>query len=213
MALIGGKKDGRVSNQMYIFIENESLDRPIEAPSHATEKGLPLTDHVKRNAQTLSIDGCIVGKNYKKQIEQIQAWQNSGTIVEYIGQNVFDKGIITSFTTDHPNTINSVKFSMEIQEIRVASKAVYTTVKVYKAPLQQVQKNNTSEEVYHTVKAGDCIWALVVTGPYKNLKPHTGLDPWPRCNWCMEHNQSAFSRPGDFRTLQIGKRILVGYRN
>ena len=206
MALIGGKKDGRVSNQMYIFVESESLDRPIEAPSHATEKGLSLTDHIKRNAQTLSISGYIVGKNYKKQIEQLQAWQTSGTIVEYIGQNVFDKGIITSFSTDHPNTINSVSYSMELQEIRVASKPVYTTVKVVKAPQQQVEKKNESNELWHIVKSGDCVWNLL----YRDYK---GQVKDANCDWVMEHNLSAFSTPYDFRTLQIGERILLGYKN
>lgn len=191
-------------NNLYIFIDSESIAREIEAPEHATEKGLPLTDHVKRKPLELSISGHIVGKNYKKTISQIYDWQKAGTLVKYVGQNSFSNAIITSFDTEHPNTINDVKFSMEIKEIRIARKPIYTTVKVKKkAPTQQIKKNNTSNEVWHKVKSGDCVWNLL----YRDYK---GQIKNPNCQWVLDHNRSSFN-PG-FRQLIIGSKLLLGYR-
>lgn len=194
MATIGG---------LYIFIIDESINRTVESTEHATEKGLPLTDHVKRNPIELSISGHILGKNYKKIIDQIYTWQKNGTLVSYVGNNSLSNVIITSFDTEHTNTINDVSFSMSVKEIRISQKPVYTTIKV--APVQQVQKNNTSNEVWHTVKKGDCVWNLL----YRDYK---GQIKNPNCDWVMKQNLSAFSRAYDFRTLQIGKKILLGYR-
>ena len=196
MALLGN---------LSLFVTDESINRTVESTEHTTEKGLPLTDHVKRNPLELSISGHIVGKNYKKTIEQIYAWQKSGTLISYVGNNSFSNAIITSFDTEHPNTINDVTFSMSIKEIRVSQKPVYTTVKVVRAPVQQVQQNNTTSEVHHTTKKGDCVWNLL----YRDYK---GQIKNPDCNFVMEHNSSAFSRPGDFRTLQIGRNLLLGYK-
>ena len=74
---------------------------------------------------------------------------------------------------------------------------------------QQVSQGD-NKNVYHTVKKGDTIWTLVTT-TYKSLYPrYTNI--MQKCNWVMSKNPDAFSRKGDFRTLQIGKRILIGYR-
>ena len=196
MATIGG---------LYIFVTDESINRSIDATAHATEKGLPLTDHVKRNPIELAVSGHIIGQNYKKTIDQIYTWQKNGTLVSYVGNNSLSNVIVTSFDTEHTNTINDVPFSMSVKEVRISQKPVYTTIKVVRAPVQQVQKNDSSNEVWHTVKKGDCVWNLL----YRDYK---GQIKNPNCDWVMEKNLSAFSRAYDFRTLQIGTRILLGYR-
>lgn len=193
-------------NNLYVFVAEESINRSIDSTEHATEKGLPLTDHVKRNPIELSISGRIIGENYKKTIEQLYDWQRSGTLVAYIGKNSFSNAIITSFDTEYTNTINDVPFSMSIKEIRISQKPVYTTVKVVRAPVQQVQQNNSGgggNEVWHTVKKGDCVWNLL-------FRDYKGQIKNPNCNWVLEHNKSCFN-PG-FRQLIIGSKLLLGYR-
>lgn len=71
-----------------------------------------------------------------------------------------------------------------------------------KAGTQQVSKG-TGSAVYHTVKKGDTVWGLV-NNKYSNLS--TSIE------WVLEHNPSAFSRKGDASTLQIGAKLLMGYR-
>lgn len=57
--------------------------------------------------------------------------------------------------------------------------------------------------VYHTVKKGDTVWALVNKN-YKSLGKS--------CQWVIDNNPNAFSRKGDPTTLQIGKKLLMGYK-
>ena len=67
----------------------------------------------------------------------------------------------------------------------------------------QQTKGGSQSAVYHTVKKGDTVWALV-NGKYKHLGKS--------CQWVIDKNPSAFSRKGDATTLQIGKRLLMGYK-
>lgn len=59
----------------------------------------------------------------------------------------------------------------------------------------------TETKVYHTVKKGDTVYALV--NKYKTGKS---------CQWVIDNNSNAFSRKGDAKTLQIGKKLLMGYK-
>lgn len=70
------------------------------------------------------------------------------------------------------------------------------------AGTQQV-KNGSGSAVYHTVKKGDTVWTLV-NKKYKNLGKSV--------SWVINNNPKAFSRKGDASTLQIGKKLLMGYK-
>ena len=67
---------------------------------------------------------------------------------------------------------------------------------------QQV-KNGKGTAVYHKVKKGETVWGLV-NNKYKSLGKS--------CQWVINNNPKAFSRKGDARTLQIGTRLLMGYK-
>lgn len=68
------------------------------------------------------------------------------------------------------------------------------------AGTQQVTTGSRTA-VYHRVKKGDTVWALV--NKYKAGKS---------VSWVISNNPSAFSRKGDATTLQIGKKLLMGYK-
>lgn len=70
------------------------------------------------------------------------------------------------------------------------------------AGTQQISKGSGTA-VYHTVKKGDTVWALV-NKKYANLNKSV--------SWVINNNPGAFSRKGDATTLQIGKKLLMGYR-
>lgn len=70
------------------------------------------------------------------------------------------------------------------------------------AGTQQV-KVGTETAVYHTVKKGDTVWALV-NEKYK----HLGMT----VTWVVNRNPNAFSTKGDATTLQIGAKLLMGYK-
>lgn len=65
---------------------------------------------------------------------------------------------------------------------------------------QVTQKSN--KPVYHTVKSGDTIWSLV-TKKYKSLGKSS--------QWVIDNNPKAFAKKGKANTLQVGKKLLMGY--
>lgn len=79
------------------------------------------------------------------------------------------------------------------------------------AGTQQVTSNtNTSPSttasptpVYHKVKSGDTVWALV-NKQYKSYNK--------TCQWVIDNSPDAFSRKGDASTLKVGAQLLMGYK-
>lgn len=199
-------------NNLYVFVEDEDVGREIDATEHPVEKGINITDHVNPKAITVSLRGRIVGSNAANTIQLLQTMMRTGVLVKYVGRSTMSNAIITSFNTSHPNTIHGgCSFTCEIKQVRIAQSAYKAnkntkTATKSKTGTQQKTVKSTSKAVYHTVKKGDTVWALVAAskGPYKSL----GMS----CDEVMKNNPNAFSRKGDFRTLKIGAKLLVGYR-
>lgn len=210
-------------NGLYVFVTSEELSMSVDVTEHVVESGIDIADHVRRRAFTLSISGEIVGHNADSINSQLKKIHNSGAVVKYAGRNITTNCIITEFSTGHPNTIwGGCEFSMTLKEIRTAATSYKATVstaktssKSKKTSTKQVTKKSKVTWVYHTVKKGDTVWALVAASkaPYKNLKrPAINGKKYSACDWVMQKNQSAFSKKGDFRTLQIGKKLVMGQR-
>lgn len=153
-------------NNYYVFVETEDVSRGVEVSAHPVEKGLNITDNVKRSPVTISLDGEIVGNNAQTTLSALESLHQSGQYVKYTGRNILKNAIIESFDTGHPNTITGgCSFSMKLREIRVAKSAY---VKEQKTPpslrkptvngTQQVQSNTNQK--YHTVKKGDSLWNI-----------------------------------------------------
>lgn len=207
-------------NNMYIFVIDEDVSYGVEATSHPVEYGIDITDHVRRKPCTVSLSGEIVGKNASNIMKSIVAIHQKGALCKYVGRTSISNCIIEDFSTSHPYDVwGGCKFSMKLKEIRTAGRGATSkklVVKVtVKAGTQQVTSKSSTNYVTHTVKKGDCVWNLVAASnaPYKNLKrPAINGKSYSACDWVMQMNQSAFSRKGDFRTLQVGKKLKVGVR-
>lgn len=200
-------------NNLFVFVESEDLAHDVESSSHPVEQGVDITDHIQRTPPEISISGKIVSYGDTKAsdvLAQLKKMQLGGSLINYIGRNSCTNMQIQSFSTSHPNSVwGGCDFRMTLKEVRIA-KPAYVAEQVNNGGTQQITQGENNN-VYHTVKAGDCVWSLVITGAYKSYDPKYSK-PMDKCNWVMEQNPDAFSRPGDFRTLQVGKRILVGYR-
>lgn len=156
-------------NGYYIFVENEKVSRDVEVSSHSVEKGLDITDNIKRSPITISLSGLIV--DYKNSngatVTAKTVYQNlinlnaKGLYVKYEGVNSISKAIIEKLETENTNSAyGAYSFSMDIKEIRIANSA-YVAPKVQstkKSGTQQVTGNNGKR--YYTVKRGDCLWKI-----------------------------------------------------
>ncbi len=198
-------------NNNYVLVETESVSYATDSTSHPVEKGIDITDHVRRQPITLSVSGKIVDTKKKKSkdiIADIQKLQKAGSLIKYVGRISLGNLQIQSFSCDYSNkTWGGCDVEISLKEVRIAKSAYDAT----KSKSNQKVSKGDGNKVYHTVKKGDCVWNLVVSGPYKNLKP-TYSQPMQKCNWVMSQNPNAFSRKGDFTTLQIGKKLYVGNR-
>lgn len=67
----------------------------------------------------------------------------------------------------------------------------------------QQTKTGSKKAVYHTVKKGDTVWALV-NKKYKNLGKSV--------SWVISNNPKCFSRKGDASTLKVGSKLLMGHK-
>lgn len=209
-------------NDLPIFVEEEELVEDVEGSSHPVETGIAPTDTIKRTAMELSISGTIAGYmtgygfiaagSIRSQLRQLK---NSGAIVTYNA----DDGLISSMQIINfssrrtPDAVGAYTFDMTLKEFRGVKNSYVEPVKDGGKQQVDTEKKDSGEEVWHTVKKGDCVAALVAEpkAPYKSLtRDGAKSGYWGACNWVMEKNPSAFSRKGDFRTLQIGKKILVG---
>lgn len=207
-------------NGIYIHVTDEKLQLDNEVSSHPVEDGIDITDTIKPKPPVLSISGKIVDygsvKSYTA-LAMIKKLKEQGSLVTYSGRNLLGNMQITSLTTSHPNTNSGgADFDMELQECRIVTTAYVDPEKntVKDGGKQQVDKGE-NKAVYYTVKKGDCVWNLVVAAaaPFKTLlRPKIDGKSYSACNWVMKNNAKAFSRKGDFRTLQIGAKLLVGYR-
>ncbi len=153
-------------NEYYIFVQDEDVRRGVSISSHPVEKGLDITDNVKREPMVISITGEIVGTNATKVMNKITTLHQKGNYVKYVGRNILKNAVITSFDTSHPNTIyGGCSFTMEITEIRVAKTPLVVkkkNKKKTKSGTKQVtkkSKKNTTVKKY-TVKRGDTLWAI-----------------------------------------------------
>ena len=156
-------------NNQYIFVENEKASRDVDVSSHPVEKGLDITDNIKRSPITISLSGLIV--DYKNSngatVTAKTVYQNlinlnaKGLYVKYEGVNSISKAIIEKLETENTNSAyGAYSFSMDIKEIRIANSA-YVAPKVQstkKSGTQQVTGNNG--KWYYTVKRGDCLWKI-----------------------------------------------------
>ena len=152
-------------NKLYVFVQDEDVQRGVEVSQHPVEKGLDITDNVKRSPVVIKIKGEIVGKKAKDTLKKITKLHQKGSYVKYTGKNVLKKAIITSFNTSHPNTIwGGCSFDMEITEIRIAKSPVKTTKKGKKTKggtkqVKKKSKKKTKNRMYK-VKKGDTLWSI-----------------------------------------------------
>lgn len=199
-------------NNIYIHVTDESVNRNIKSTDHPTEKGIDITDNVKREPVTLSISGKIVDTDTLKSHEalaKLYDLENKGSLITYSGRNILKNMIIQSFNSNHPYTnAGGLDFDMELKEVRIAQSAYSTnqnsgkTKAEEKAGTQQVSQGD-GNAVYHTVQKGNTVYTLVNKN-YKELGSTV--------QWVIENNPNAFSRKGDPTTLKVGVKLLMGYR-
>lgn len=191
----------------YLFVKEESVSSDIEVSEHPVEKGLDITDNVKKNPLTISLSGEIVGKNAAKKVKKIRTCHRKGKFVTYIGKTILKNAIITKFDVSYTNTIwGGCNFDMELKQIRLAEspykkKTKKKTASKKKSGTKQIITLKTGK-IYHTVKKGET--ALSIARQYRSQGCTV--------SFLMNHNSHVPKVKGDWRTLPIGAKVWVNTR-
>ena len=131
-------------NNLYILVTSENISRSSQIPQHPVEKGLPITDNVRKDPKSLSISGKIADtKAYKAKdiIDKLEAFKDNGTLIKYCGINNLGNYLISSFNTTEDNkTWGGADFDMELVEVRI-TKSAYDPSK-QKSAEKEKQANN-----------------------------------------------------------------------
>lgn len=157
-------------NNYYVCAEEEEVTRGVDVTQHPVETGIKITDNVKRQPITLSLNGKIVSvgntsaTTISKAIEDLHI---NGKLVKFQGINTLSDALITNFKTKSTAEISGgFIFEMEITEVRIAKSAYKASAKTSTTTKQVTTKKTTTKnetpKKYHTVKYGDCPWALAV---------------------------------------------------
>ncbi|NMH83266.1 LysM peptidoglycan-binding domain-containing protein [Heyndrickxia coagulans] len=143
----------------------ETFTNSVEVTSYPTEKGLPITDNVKRQPKTFNITGKILAKTNAeatKIYNALEKKQNAGTLVTYVGRTTAKNVVIVNMAPTYDSTIsNGMSISIDLQEIRIA-KSPYVKKKTTKkkSGKKSTSKTKKTTKVYHVTKKGDCYWKL-----------------------------------------------------
>ena len=138
-------------NNIYVLVESEDIDRSTQVPQHPTETGYPITDNVKKEPKPLSISGKIADTKTlkaKEIIEKLEAFQDKGSLVKYVGVNILGNYLIKNFhTTEDSKNWGGANFDMELVEVRIAKSAYNPEKSSQQSAEKDKQLNNPTLEI------------------------------------------------------------------
>ena len=143
-------------NNIYIHVTDETVNRTVESTSHPVEKGIDITDTIRRQPITLSLTGEMVDygdMTAATVLRLVNSLQREGSLISYRGRNVIDNLQIQSFNSTHPNTIhNGLSFTMELKEIKLVQSSYNGDQDEQSKAEDEENKTNPVIEVGDTVK-------------------------------------------------------------
>lgn len=153
-------------NGIYLFVADEKVKKNVDVSTHPVEKGLEISDNIKRAPITIDIAGEIVGDKAKLYADAITNLMYSGSFVDYSGCTIIKNAIIEDFNTSYSNTISGgYSFTLKLRELSVATDS-YVGAKASDTKLRQPTQNGTQQiqkvsyNSYHIVKKGDTLWNI-----------------------------------------------------
>lgn len=145
-----------------IGVINEDSDFAVEATSHPVEKGVNITDHVKRELETFSMTGKVTGVNAAKAEAYFKNQMYGGKPVVYVGRSRLRNVLILNFKkSQHGKIANGFEFSVTLQEVRVAKSSVVRKATQSKGTQQKKPASKpASKNTYYVVRSGDTLWDI-----------------------------------------------------
>ncbi|WP_100488552.1 phage baseplate protein [Sporolactobacillus pectinivorans] len=168
-----------------LLIESEKLNTSVQATAYPVDSGEPITDHVQRQPQTLTLDGFILSDTgYKTQLQYLRDCLNKGTLLHYTGRCIATNVIIISIDDSRTADVgNGSALSIQLQYIRIVKEQWTATKAKAKTQKKTVGKKKKtikkkSSKVYVKVKSGNTYWGMMMK--YGTLvSTLEKWNPWP----------------------------------
>jgi len=165
MELVGTSKLA----DLLIHVTNEEAIIDADIPTHKTETGIDLTDHVERKPIVVRLTGILIRPTEDRQeslIKKLEAIENKGRLVVYEGRRIYKNMLMSNLNIKaHSKIMNGYEFTLTLTEVRIGKssyvqpKTKATTSAVESAGRKQTA-NAKESPLYHIVKRGDTYWAL-----------------------------------------------------
>ena len=143
------------TRKVYLFVSEEDNQTSISASEHSVEQGMDLTDHVRPDAESVSLRGIISGSNYKSIVSLIKKWEKAGRTVNYSGRTKLSQCLIDDFAPSYSKDIqDGCQFTMVLRKIRIARPAYVPATAAQPqeakpaadAGMQSVEANNPEDQ-------------------------------------------------------------------
>lgn len=144
-------------NNYYVHVIEENVTSGIESTTHPVEKGLDITDTIRKNPKEISLTGKIVRVGSMPANAIVVGLENlmqNGSLVKYSGRNCVVNMQIQSFNHSYSNTIEGgCDFDMILRVVRIAQPSYKSASK--KSNGKNDKTATTPKKT--TIKVGDTV--------------------------------------------------------
>lgn len=130
-------------------ITKVSMPESSTTTDHALEDGEQITDHVKSNPITITLNGIMLDEAEEK-VLKLREYREKGEIIDYDYMTALKHVVITDFSRDYSVDIkDGYAFTMTLKQIRVAKVAKFVSMPV---PVKQQTKEVSKKGRQQTKK-------------------------------------------------------------
>lgn len=199
---------------IYLFVEEEECESPVEVSEHPVEVGVALTDHVQQKPAILRLQGQIFGAEAEDDLARLQSWQRSGAVCRYIGQRNMAGVQIQSLSCRYTHkSAKGCSFNMVLREVRIASTMLETGL-AYSGNMEvrfvngqgvdRIVNLAPERERYHRLWPGETLQLLAAQ--YRSQ----GVRYEALCTLNAGRDIFAAGQQGNFDKMRAGAEILLG---
>ena len=136
-------------------VSEERSDYVADITEYPIEGGNQISDHAALRPVTLAVDGVVAGPSAAGVLATVRSWQENRILVTYSGRGTYRDFVIKEFRpTEDVEVGDGFRFSMALQEVRIASPATIPPVKRDPALPEIVTDQQTAAQVQPVAAKG-----------------------------------------------------------
>ena len=136
-------------------VSEERPDYVADVTEYPIEGGHNVSDHAALRPVVLTVDGVVTGSGAVSTFASIEGWQKDRLLVTYSGRRTYRDFVIKEFRPTEDVVVgDGFRFTLTLQEVKIASPATVSVVKRDPALPKIVQDQQTAAQVQPVVAKG-----------------------------------------------------------